>query len=46
MKSNIEEDVKILTEEELLKLYNQVLEHLKYLNESLISLDEGGEDSE
>lgn len=44
---NIEEELKKLTEEELLDLYKKVLEHLKYLNESLITTDEdGGEDSE
>lgn len=44
---NIEEEMKNLSEEELLELYNKVLEHLKFLNESLIITDEdGGDDDE
>lgn len=29
-----------LTEKELLELYNKVIKHIEYLNESIISLEE------
>ena len=42
---NIEEEMKKLSEEELLELHTKVLEHLKYLSGSLIlDGEDGGDD--
>lgn len=46
MNKNLTEEIKQLSNEELLELYNDILEHLKFLDNSIINMESEGTNDE